>query len=274
MALTDNCDIFASFHEDGFNRIIRHLQAQRPSMFNYATKDVANNKELLCEVIHAHPVVGLRNNPLLTLEDPLPIPGTDYGLNFAAQLSEVRVDFHPSNKINLPKELAPPLKPQRLAIQLKLCAGIGCPPGELVDKLIPPPELPDIKEERGHREEKPRDIIPLPTRKLHCFCLNVFIVGGARMKDYGGRPWLEPFADDLEIVDIKPEGLENSLECYALMIIKLAVLPKLRILLKRAPLELMEGVAVTLKPTPISAKVPNNPAIEQDQLKAFIDVEV
>ena len=55
MAFTDHCDVFASFHEDGFNRILEHLQRQRPSMFNYATRQIAQNPELLCRVINAHP---------------------------------------------------------------------------------------------------------------------------------------------------------------------------------------------------------------------------
>ena len=274
MAFTDNCDIFAAFHEDGFNRILRHIQNQRPSLFNYATKAVADDPNLLCKAINAHPVVQLRGNPLVTLEDPLPIPGTNYGLNFAVQITDLKIDFHPGKKITLPKELDPPLKAQRMAIQLTLCAGIGCPPDDLVNKYIPPPDPPGSKDREQRPSEKQPEIIPLPTRDLHCFCLDVFLVGGVRIRSYYGRPWLEPFADGLEIVDIKPEGLEDSLECYALMLLKLAVLPKLRVLLERAPFELMKNVAVTLKPTPTSPKVPNNPAIEQDQLKGFINVEI
>lgn len=35
MAFTDSSDLFASFHEDGFNRLISHVMQQRPSLFNY-----------------------------------------------------------------------------------------------------------------------------------------------------------------------------------------------------------------------------------------------
>ena len=69
MAFTDSCDIFASFHEEGFNRILGHVRRQRPSLFNYATADVANNPRLLCKEIGVHPIVALRNNPQVTLKD-------------------------------------------------------------------------------------------------------------------------------------------------------------------------------------------------------------
>ena len=32
MALTDNCDLYGAVHEDGVNRIIRHIMRQRPSL--------------------------------------------------------------------------------------------------------------------------------------------------------------------------------------------------------------------------------------------------
>ena len=63
---------------------------------------------------------------------------------------------------------------------------------------------------------------------------------------------------------------------------KLVVLTGLRVLLARAPLNLTQGATdlfpqptnVTLSATPASAAVPNNPAIEDDQLKVFIKAEV
>ena len=48
MAFTDHCDVFGSFHEEGFNRIVDHIRFQRPSMFNYATQAIADNLSLLC----------------------------------------------------------------------------------------------------------------------------------------------------------------------------------------------------------------------------------
>ncbi|MFN0104846.1 MAG: hypothetical protein ACKV2U_22530 [Bryobacteraceae bacterium] len=290
MAFTDNCDIFASFHEDGFNRIIHHVRRQRPSLFNYGTAEVANNRALLCKAIDAHPIVSLRSNPFLTIVDPLPIPGTNFGLNFALQLADLKIDFHEGDEFELPSELNPPLKPQRFAIQMTVCGGIGCPPRDIVDQLIPPPP-PTTTTTTGQTPGRTGasdpngagpPIVVLPARQLQCFCLSAFAVGGVRIATYDGKPYLEPFLDGIEIVDIEPKGLENSMECYITLLLRLVVLPGLRILLQHAPLNLTQGATdlfpqptnVVISPMPTSAALPNNPAIEDDRLKAFIHVEV
>jgi hypothetical protein len=281
MAFTDQCDIFASFHEEGFNRVIDHVRQQRPSLFNYATADVAGNRELLCTAIKVHPVVVKRNNPLFTIEKPLPIPGSHFAVNFAAQLSDLKIDFHPGQLVALPPELSPPLKPQTLAIQLTVCGGIGCPPDEVVNRAIPPPTAPPRQDPKRNELPPGRDdekIIVLPTRKLHCFCLRVFATAKARVVNYGGRPYLEFSLEGLEVVDIQPEGLENSIECLIKLLLKLVVLPGLRMLLQQLPLNLTQGATdlfpqptnVTIEPQPTSPTLPNNPAIEDDQLKVFI----
>lgn len=286
MGFTDKCDIFASFHEDGFNRIVGHVRRQRPSLFNYATADVAKNPSLLCKEIEAHPIVSLRNNPHVTIVSPLPIPGTNFGVNFAVQLVDLRIDFHPGDEFALPPELNPPLKPQRLALKLTLCGGLGCPPAEIVGQFIPPPNSSAKPgDKRPNDPERPREappIVPLPTRQLLCFCLDAFATGGIRIVNYNGKPYLEPFLDGFEIVDIKPTGLESSLECYLSLLLKLVVLPGLRILLQHAPLNLTQGATdlfpqptnVILSPMPVSAALPHNPAIEEDLLKVFIKAEV
>jgi hypothetical protein len=284
MSLTDHCDIFASFHEDGFNAIIGHVRKQRPSLFHYATAEIAKNRDLLCKAIDAHPIVLLRNNPLVTIVDPLPVPGTNYGVNFAVQLVDVRIDFHPGDEFDLPPELQPPLKAQRLAIKLTVCGGIGCPPKELVDRLILP-QKSVLGANLSARVAPPRDdgpIVPLPTRQLSCFCLDAVVTGGVRITTHNGKPYLEPFLDGFEIVDIKPDGLENSLECYVSLMLRLVVLPGLRILVERAPLNLTQGATdlfpqptnVHISPMPVSSALPNNPAVERDMLKVFIRAEV
>jgi hypothetical protein len=272
MALTDHSDIFVSFHEDGFNRFLDHARQQRPSIFNHATQAVADNPDLLCQVIKAHPIVSARANPLVTIVDPLPVPGTDYGVDFAVQLVECNVDFHPGDDLVLPPQLSPPLKAQRMALYFRVCGGLGCPPRDILDQYVPPPPNPDEKHER---DEEERDVLPLPARQLICFCLNAYALGGVRIREYWGKPWLEPFLDGFEIVDIEPEGLENSLECYIQLVLRLAVLPQLRYLLEIAPLDIIKDkIALVLSPEPNSPDLPNNPAIEEDLLKAFIHVEV
>jgi hypothetical protein len=41
-------------------------------------------------------------------------------------------------------------------------------------------------------------------------------------------------------------------------------------------LDLSEEVSISVqpKPVPVSPQVPNNPALEQDEVRAFIDIEV
>jgi hypothetical protein len=275
MPLTQNCDIFAAFHETGFNRIVEHVRLQRPSLFNYATPDVIASPEMLCKKIETHPIVARRNNPLITKVDLLPVPGTNYGVNFSAQLTKLAVDFNPSNVISLPPELSP-LASQQFALQISFCSGFGCPPKEILDRYIPPPEEPRKDKERPEKEKPPvKGLIPLPNRGLICFCLDAFATGGFRQKTYNGKIYIEPFLTGFEIVDIKPEGLENSMECYISLILRLAILPKLRIQLETFTMELMKDVLnVHVSLTPAGGNVPNNPSIANDQLSAFIKVEV
>lgn len=289
MGHTDNCDIYASLHEDAFNRVISHIRRQRPSLFNYATPQVAANLALLCQEIGAHPVVELSNNPQVTIVDPLPIPGSNFTLNFALQLVELKIDFHPGNQFNLPAELRPPLGDQKMAIMIELCGGIGCPPKEIMgilDNMIPPPRSPESSympmTHIPDKSQPSRPPITVPTNKLTCFCLEAFVVGDFKIKAYNGKQYLEPYLGGLEIVDIKPEGLESSIECYIGLMLKLVALPGLRMALKALPLNLTQGaedlftapVNISIGAMPVSATLPNNPAIEQDQLKAFVKVEV
>ena len=281
MGFTDKSDIFASFHEDGFNRLLRQVKLQRPSLFNYATAEILGNPELFCQAIPTHPIVHKRGNPIATLVDPLPLPGTRFGLNFAVQLAEVRLDFHPGTQFALPPELAPPLAPQAFALELELCAGLGCPPDRIVDRYVPPPPDPRQKGGQDDRGKPPTPLVPLPTGQLICFCLRAFVVGRMVIRNYYGKPYLEMQLVGFEIVDIQPAELESGLECYARTMIRLAVLPQLRILLEQTVLDfksyldnLKKSVFVKIAPTAAPAVVAHNPAVEEDQVKLFLQVEV
>ncbi|MEX2016185.1 MAG: hypothetical protein WD873_06060, partial [Candidatus Hydrogenedentales bacterium] len=201
MAFTDHCGIFSSVHEEAFNLIIAHVRSQRPSLFNYATAAIAEKPELLCAAIEAHQIVRDRGNPTMTTVDPLPVPGSDYGLNFAVQLVDLRIDFHPGDEFALPPELSPPLPAQRLAIKLKFCGGIGCPPRDRLDEFIPPPtdrRFPDLK--LGDKLTRPTPanaLMPLPTTELICFCLEAFATGGFRTITHNQVPYLELVMDGL-----------------------------------------------------------------------------
>lgn len=276
MALTDNCDLYSAVHEDGANRAIRHIMRQRPSLFNYASAGVANNRELWCEYVDHTPDVTKYGNPLFTQLPPVPVIGADsppVTLDFCVQVVRAEIDFQPSGAITLPPQLSPPLQPQRFALRLKLCGGIACPSDRdlqrvpVIDPQGPVAGIADL----------PRDKIPpvhVPGRP-QCFCLDVFVVGHVARELISGQERLLGKVDGIEIVDIEPNGLEQNLECYLRTAVTLVLRQKLAIPLAKLFVELpLFGLGtVTLTPTP-NPPIPNNPAVEQDQLKAFVTMSV
>ena len=81
--------------------------------------------------------------------------------------------------------------------------------------------------------------------------------------------------DGIEIVDIEPEALENNIECYIRTSVSLVLRQKLAIPLSTFffSFPLFGMASVTLQPTP-NPPVLFNPAIEEDQIKAFITMTV
>ena len=287
MAFTDNSDLYGAVNEEGINRVVRHLKRLRPSLFNYGTQFIADHPELLCHPIEVDQMVHVRNNPLLTVESPLPIFGTNnlLNMNYCVQLVDARIDFHRSNAIKLPPQFGDELPPQHFALSAKACAGLGCPDERLTDYLelfmeglhdaISVEGLIDGTESVNltHRPKgvKLPDPITIPTRKMQCFCLEVFALCHIETRQSGGRYVFVPKMDQIEIVDIAPDGLENSIECYAAQVVRLGLLPRIRIALEKIVFDQLKIVNIGVKP---AAGVANNPAIEDDQLKVFIDMEV
>lgn len=270
MAFTDNSDLFGAIHEDGINKVVRHLMLQRPSLFNYGTERVLRNPDLLCIPIGTTPDVADRENSLITVEDPLPLLGTNSlaGLDFCVQLTKIELDLHPGNRITLPPELSPPLKAQRFAIRLSACAGLGCPAQRDLDNFLK--EL--TANPRSRRDQRISDPITFPARNLRCFCLDLFVIGHFEMSGPLGRQRLLGKVDGLEIVEVRPQGLENNLECYLNLLIQLVILPRTSVAVEKLTFELLDGLpSISLFP---SKTVPNNPAIEEDQIKVFVDFEV
>jgi hypothetical protein len=271
MAFTDSCDLYAAVHERGVNRVIQHIMRQRPSMFNYATADVAANRELWCSAIHFTKDVVTYNNPLFTILPPIPVIGTDsppVGLSFCAQLTKAAIDFHPSNVISLPAELHPPLPEQRFALQFEICGAIGCPSDKDIESV--PVVSPDPA------GEAKQTIPPVHIRgSLDCFCLDVFVVGHFERAFIKSQESLLGKVDDIDIVDIKPDGLEDNINCYIKTAVTLALRQKLAIPLATffVSFPLFGMGTVTLEPT-ANPPIPHNPAVEDDQLKAFITMTV
>jgi hypothetical protein len=256
-------------HEDGINLVIRHLMRQRPSLFNYATADVAQNRELWCAKIDVTEDVKKFANPFFTVMPPLPILGSINPVvltGFCAQLVKAQIDFHPGNTIGLPPELPHPLPNQNFSLQFTVCAGLECPDDKQVDSL--PVGTGSVVNIPGtHEQPKQRDPVVLRGRP-QCFCLDVFVVGRFELTPTG---FLVGKVVGIEIVDIKPDGLEANLECYLKTTVNVVMRQRLAIALSALALSfpLFGMGTITLVPTP-NPPVPNNPAIEDDQLKAFV----
>jgi len=279
MAFTDNCDLYAAVHEDGINRVIHHVMRQRPSLFNYASDYIAKNEGLWCWKVDRTSDVEKYNHAFIfKIEDPIPILGADappVALNFCAQLVAAKIDFHPGNVIALPAEMNPPLQPQHLAFAVRLCGALDCPAPDLLGKIPPGQgETGFLGSAEGHQRPKLPPEVP-PTRHLNCFCLDAFLTGHVERQTAFGETWLVGVVDDVDIVDIKPDQLEDAVNCYlktlANVLLKEKLAIRMKLLLLNVPL--LKLAKITVKPSP-NPPIPNNPAIEQDQLKAFFDVEV
>lgn len=310
MPFTDRSDLFGAVHEDGINRLVRHLMRQRPSLFNYATPFFHNHVEMFCAKFEVDEKVLKAKNPLFTEQEPLPILGAPVpiGLNFCLQLSEAAIDFFPGNAFKLPPELGK-LPPQRFALKLKGCMGIDCPPKDVIAELLPLIERYLVSQKQlavgGTKERVPgistHDITPatavfnpdrerqrtvaLPTRELICFCLELYAVGYFEWGTVPGSSqiWLKTRLDGLEIVDLQPNNMESAIECYLTTVLKLGILPRLIIPLEKMVLDVTKefqkmgltlGRNVLLEPSAVPADVPNNPAVEDDQIKAFFKLTV
>jgi hypothetical protein len=298
MSFTSNSDIYAAIQDAGINRVVKHLMRQRPSLFNYGTALIAQNPQLLCSPIDVAPEVVAAGNPLLTVMDPLPVIGTTYGMNYCIELGKGEIDFYPSDVITLPADLNPPLPSQRLALHFLVCAGIGCPSR----RIVLPPGRPGkygaianaTKGNTRSRIAMPSygtnlgppvngsvfdggaapPIQVLPTSELECFCLDLFATGGCKIIGSPGNQKILPSVDGIDIAELAPLGLEKSIECYALVALNDGILPTFADSISKLAFGL-----ITL-PTGIgdlqisaSTTVPNNPAIEENQIKTFINLD-
>ncbi|MCY2951700.1 MAG: hypothetical protein NTU53_06945 [Planctomycetota bacterium] len=295
MALTDKCDVFGSVDEKAFNNVVRNLQQQRPSLFNHGTISFVRDNRLLCNQTIIQTIdrdVGIFGNPIVTERPLLAILGYTgpFGLEYCFQLSEFSIDFHPSNVHSLPPELRPPLRPQCFSLKARVCAGLACPTLDILN-MIAPDERPffpvlfgpgsDIQQPKpANRDDdqktkpivvrSPTDRITFDPKNIICFCLDLYVV----LEIARGGPPDDPFIAfrlaNLEIVDVTPVRLENAVECYLKNVLIMGVLPKIKLALKAFVFSIKDFL--TVQPTPISAAVPFNPAVEDDQIKVFITV--
>jgi hypothetical protein len=305
MAFTDRSDLFAAVHENGINATIGQLMRQRPSLFNYATILFTQAlRPQLCVPINTPPGGG----PLFTVEPQLPVLGAPrpLGLDWCLQLSNVSVDLFPGNTLTLPPELDP-IGSQQFALHLRACFGLACPDDQVVENLAAEMEaavaasmLPaspttgpatgpagggDVQPALAGPAVRAADVQPVPSANVLCSCLEAFGVGHFERGAVAGIPgqWLKTRLDSLEIVDLvtnPPSNLESMLECYLRVVLRLGVLPRLIVPMENLVLNITQmlqdndtsiGQHVTLVP---ATDVPNNPAVEDDQLKVFFNLKV
>lgn len=258
MALTDKSDLFGSVHEAGFNNLVRQIMRQRPSLFNYATAQIAQSlntpNSLLCAPIEAAKAVTDRNNPRVTVESPLPIPGLKgLGLNYCAQLTRFELDFHPGSTIPMPPELGQ-LQPQRFGARVSVAAGIGWPAN--FDSLPPAPA---------------QGTTALPVSRMHCFTLDMTLTGHFVLAGTAPDQKVTGKVDGFELIDIKPDGLESNIELMVKLLLEAVVLPKASLATKTLVLEIASMPGIQFLPAQ-RAQPPL--AVEGDRLKLFLDLGV
>ncbi|WP_336361491.1 hypothetical protein [Haladaptatus sp. ZSTT2] len=312
MTFTDNSDVYTSLHEDGINQVIRHTMQKRPSLFHYGTENVVNSAALmrrfrqfsgLCARINYAPEVVLWDNPLMSVEDPFPVLGTDdlVALDYCFQVTNLDIDFSPDDP---PADVGD----QQFAARVVVCAGLACPEEEAFAQIRD--ELADLRAEWGDRltDADFRTELGLPlipsAEGLSCFCLGVTVIGSVSMRGPGadgtvvteedaetglsieiaGTPQLR--VDDVTLFEPDgdrftfPEGLTASMTCYLRSFVEFSLIPALEAALERIVIDLpTEGFlafdlsGATLRISfPTSGAIPNNPAIEDDQLKVYTDV--
>jgi hypothetical protein len=278
MPYTANCDIYAAVNEDGLNLIALHIMRQRPSLFNYATDSIAKQPELACGLIDRTKDVDHYNpGQLFTVTPPLPVLGAyapAVNLGYAIQLRSAKVDFFPQSAIPLPAELNPPLQNQHFSAEVRICAGIDCPGQKLIDS-IPPGAITNLFSDRA--DPPPPPLNPSPS-KLNCFCFEVILIGHLAFLQRGTETFLIGMVDDIDIVGLKPESLEANLACYIKTTFNVVLRERTAIPLTTLSLDLanylknnLASLSVSLSPNP---PVPNDPAVEDNQLKIFIDIKV
>lgn len=249
---TSNCDFYLAIHENGINRVINRAMKYLPSFFNYGSPYMTKHLQLACNNIMADPSVVANGDPLISKLD-LPIP-TNLSLplniqlplspDFIFQLLNLAIDFYPGNAISLPSTIQKPLPAQQLAIHAETSAGLSCPSEE---------------------------------NEFDCFCLDFFVELGLKKPPL--NQFLNIFINSLDVTEIKPDGLRKLLDCYAKDLGNQALnwisLYANNFISQPLPLKSLglDGVMKELQLSPATIPNENNPAVEEDQLKVFMNID-
>jgi len=266
MLFTEHSDVFARFHESAFNKILNEVLVQRPSLFNYGTEKIISENRF-CQPIQVNPILNSMGIPKSTKVDKLPIVGLDdssLGVDYCVQLRELKLDFAPDSEINLPQELGS-LVLQQFALKGTVCAGIGC-----TNSRLDPRESSGVAKKvrnRGARNMRTGlKFLPATFLNMHCFCLSLY--GKAVVVNDNNHVKLRLVGIELE--DIQPLGLENSIECYLKQMLDYTVFPKMKIALEDLSLNVSDYFSIGL--TPISNSLPFNPNVSNNYLSLYFNI--
>jgi hypothetical protein len=270
-------DVYAAITDSAINRAIRFLMTWRPSLFNYVAPSqhfavppgsqvpVFGERWLVCQALTLPAALPLHHR--YTRVPPLKIKGFP-GIPYCIQITDLAIDFQPSNAVGLPAELEPPLADQQFALWGKVQAGVGCPPDTLIDALLRVPRSTFANLAHGPADDMTFDVLALT-----CFSLELFATGHLYTDvEPGSAPPITRVRvalDGVEVKDLSPAGLEDAAECYARAAIRGWVLPDLLVALEPILVNALgvKSVVPTLVPNR-----PHNPAIEQDELRVWLDL--
>jgi len=270
-------DIYGAVTDDALNRVINLAHARAPFLFNYVAPtiqlqfDPAGNfigtqdVWLACAPV-PDSLLG-PGVPKFRRVPPFSLPGIPIKLPYSVQIIDVTIDFHPGDQISLPAQLLPPLRNQNFALKVLLLFGLACVDDALVEAAI--------RQQTAARMFVPTRLPVLPVTTLECFTLDVYAFGRLTVQS---TPAPGPYplqqvrlaVDGLEIVDIAPTGLEGAIECYLKLMLKGYILPQVVLGLQSL---VVSTLGITLTPH-LTHGLPNNPAIEQDEIRVWLDVDV
>jgi hypothetical protein len=281
LAFTDNCSLYVALDDAAIDSVAQLAMQQRPSWFNYATRNIINSfatkPSLLCNPIAANPAVKAHTNPLISEVPPLPVIGTNgkYGIDYCLQLNLAKIEFSPgSNAIALPSPLQ--LGPQQLALQVEVSGGLAQPTANTIQQLAPV-GASDI--DWGNMDVGQ---VITPSNTLACFQFDLYLMMHAQLANTPNPPMVVGI-DGLKVSGLLAPELEAAVEWYVVnLVVPLAIVPWLeKIIPTRQHFDMPKvspDVTLTLAGdaslTPISTAVPFNPALVNDQLELYLNVQM
>lgn len=259
MAYNQQSEVYLGLHESIFNRIIKHVHQQRPSLFNHATPDFLNNPSLFSQAINHHPAINqFRSaNPIASEIKYLPIMGYEgpFGMSLCFQITDLDIDLHPNNLIsNL--NLAAAFTQNRFELRLKIAGGLACPSTQTLAELV------RLKK----RANQTIQGIPFSKNDLNSFTLEFFLIASLENQNNN----LQLAIHEFEIKDISPIGMDKAMECFVMTQLRLGVIPNLKINLNEILSDIFKGVLPSLG-FALAGRKPN-PEIHNDKIECFFSL--